>query len=253
MTPEQVSETEIDAYVDGELDMARRLAVEDWLARHPAEATRVMADLRTRTGLRLLCEGEGAVPPASLAAADRLSRRLRQANRPKRRWATPRRVTLAGVGGSIAAALALLPTPTVMAAPPAYVADAVQGYQTALLRAGMRSQATSRDFDRSEVQRRTNIRVPRLPNGWEITDVQIFPSDEGPALQIMIRTQDRQDISIFAVRADSRAPQSPEAIRHGSTSVAYWRQHDISYALIGAEAPEALDVAAEDFADNQTD
>lgn len=253
MARDDVSDIEIDAYLDRELDPSRCFAVEDWLARRPDRAARAMADLRARTALRLLSGIDRPAPAATLAAANRLSRQLDRGRRPKRAWVSPRRLTVAGLGGLLVAGLVFLPTPTVMAAPPAYVSDAMESYQTALLRAGMRSQVESVRFDRSEVLRTTNIRIPRLPADWTVTDVQIFPSDEGPALQIMIRTADHKDISIFAVRADSQAPRSPAAIRRGDASVAYWRQRDISYALIGAEAPDALSVAAEDFADNQTD
>lgn len=78
------------------------------------------------------------------------------------------------------------------------------------------------------------------------------PSDEGPALQIMVRTSDLKEVSIFAVRARSSAPLSPVAVRLGQDSVAYWRNQDMSYALTGADAPEAIDLAAEDLADERS-
>jgi hypothetical protein len=112
----------------------------------------------------------------------------------------------------------------------------------------MVSQLESPLLDTEEIQRRTQLRVPHLPDGWTVTDVQIFPSAVGPALQIMIRTAEKQNISIFAVRSPSAAPAIPVAIRHGEESVAYWRKGEISYALTGIEAPEALDLAAEDLA-----
>jgi hypothetical protein len=42
------------------------------------------------------------------------------------------------------------------------------------------------------------------------------------------------------------------AIRRGQDSVAYWRKQDMSYALTGADAPEAIDLAAEDLADERS-
>jgi hypothetical protein len=148
-------------------------------------------------------------------------------------------VSIAGLGLSLSSA---------EAQPPDYVGDAVMSYKTGLLRAAMESQVETPRFDAEEIRRSIKIRVPHLRQGWTVTDVQIFPSDLGPALQIMIRTAQHRDISIFAVRDQSAAPSIPVAIRHGEASVAYWRKGDVSYALTGVLAPEALDLAAEDLA-----
>ncbi|MBU3078809.1 anti-sigma factor family protein [Sphingomonas quercus] len=242
-----VTELDIQAYLDGELDLPRRLAVEDHLAGDPAAAARYMAELRAQTALRLLAEPRDPAPAALIAAAGRLAARMAPPPRPLRHR------TFGGmaVGGlaAIAATLLVFVVPGVSpAAPPSYVGDAVMAYRTGLLRAELRSQLESPHFDAGEIQRSTHIRVPRLPRGWQITDAQIFPSDEGPALQLMIRTPAGKNLSVFAVRARSAAPRSPLAMRHDNASVAYWRAGDMSYALIGMEAPEALDLAAENLA-----
>ena len=51
---EEPADHELHAYIDDELDDAGRFAVETHLAARPDLAARVMADLSTRTGLRLL-------------------------------------------------------------------------------------------------------------------------------------------------------------------------------------------------------
>jgi len=243
---DDVREFELDAYMDGELCLERRLAVEEHLSRTPAAAARLMADLHVRTALRLIHQPCGPRPPAMVDAAARLGRRLQGTS--VRRWLSP-----VGRLSAAATALALLalvatPQPEVVASPPAYVSEALMAYRTGLLRESMVSFVETPDYDRHEVLRATQIRVPRLPAGWRVTDVQLFPSDQGPALQLMIRTASGHSASIFAVRAKSAAPRQPVAIRRGSRSVAYWRANDISYAMIGAEAPEVLDLAATDLA-----
>ena len=40
-----ITETDLHAFIDGQLDVARRIEVEDYLAKHPDAAARVMADL----------------------------------------------------------------------------------------------------------------------------------------------------------------------------------------------------------------
>lgn len=249
MHPEPITEAEVQAYLDGELDLHRRLAVETHFIEHPEDAGRFFEDLRLRTSLRLLTSELDDIPTSMRQAATRLASRFE--DRPARGF----RHLLGGriVHGLAAAALlamVILPARDVMANPPEYVGDAIEAYRTGLLRATMVSQVETPAFDASEVRRSTRIRMPRLPEKWVVTDAQIFPSKEGPALQLMIRTPSDRRLSIFAIRAKSDAPAQPEAIRHDNgTSVAYWREGDMSYALTGGEEPEALDVIAEDLAD----
>lgn len=249
MHPEPITEAEIQAYLDGELDLHRRLAVETHFIEHPEATGQFFADLRLRTSLRLLTSELDEIPAGMRQAADRLASRLD--DRPVRglRHLFGGRI-VQGLAAAALLAMIILPGRDVMASPPAYVGDAIEAYRTGLLRATMVSQIEAPTFDATEVQRSTRIRMPRLPERWVVTDAQIFPSKEGPALQLMIRTPSDRKLSIFAIRADSDAPAQPEAVRHDNgTSVAYWREGDMSYALTGGEEPEALDVIAEDIAD----
>jgi anti-sigma factor RsiW len=249
MASDDISEVDLQAYVDGELDVKRAVQVEDFLARHPDEAVRVMADLRTRSALRLLA---GSGLPIS-APIRRTALRLRRGFR-------KRGIIRAMSASTIAAALLALLLPTgglpllgghgSAAAAPAYVDDALMSHRTTLLRAAMASQPETTHFDPADLMRATRIRVPRLPEGWRIHDVQLFPSDEGPALQLSVRTREGQLYSIFAVRASTSAPKQPSAVRRGGESIAFWRQGDLSYALTGAVTPEELGRVADDLEDN---
>src|SRR3954454_4090613 len=76
--PEPISELDLMAYVDDQLDPERRIAVEDHLSRHPVLAAQVMDDLRRRDELRLdLNDAAVAMPNHRLELpAERLARRL---------------------------------------------------------------------------------------------------------------------------------------------------------------------------------
>jgi anti-sigma factor RsiW len=250
MPVEHVTERDIEAYFDGSLELEHRLAVETFLARHPDAAARLFGSLSTDTALRLLSHrpSDSDAPFGETAAA--LSRRLSKRS-PRRRRFPSLRLAAAAIAVFVVSVAGLgLTLSSAEAQPPDYVGDAVMSYRTGLLRAAMESQVETPRLDAEEIRRSIKIRVPHLPGGWTITDVQIFPSDLGPALQIMVRTGQGRDISIFAVHDRSAAPKIPVAIRHGEASVAYWRKGDVSYALTGVEAPEALDLVAEDLAVN---
>lgn len=253
MRPEPVSEAEIHAYLDGELDLHRRLAVETHLAADPVSAQRFMEDLRLRTALRLIGgAGEDEPPAAMREAAARLSARL-GAPQPRRlRHLFTTRI-VQGLAAAALLAIVLMPVRDATAHTPDYIGDAVEAYHTGMLRATMVSQVETPKFDANEVRRRAHIRLPRLPAHWTVTDAQIFPSKKGPALQLMVRTPDEQQLSIFAVRAQTDAPDEPVAVRHEGMSVAYWREGDMSYALTGGDAPDAIDGVAENLAEEPSE
>src|SRR6478736_513480 len=72
-----IVDADLDAYVDGELDVARRIQVESFLSDNPAIAAKVMADLSMRGELRLALASENAFGrPETRDAARRLERGL---------------------------------------------------------------------------------------------------------------------------------------------------------------------------------
>ncbi|HMO74862.1 MAG TPA: anti-sigma factor [Sphingopyxis sp.] len=228
-----VSEAELDAYVDDQLDLEGRFAVEDHLRRHPELAARVMGDLGRRSALRLLGRAERPAPARLTALMAGL-----HARRPRwRRW-------LPAGGLSVAAAIAAFLV-VEMRGPPDYVDYALTSHRVAQMRAGMESQVEIPRFDAREIESSTDIALPGVPAGWRITDVQLFPTDKGPALLVAVTTQEGDPMSLFALRERTGAPERPDAIREGAQSVAYWRRGDMSYALVGDAEPGALDATAE--------
>lgn len=230
-----VNGPEIDAYVDDQLDLSRRFVVETHLSRHPDQAAQVMADLSTRSALRLIAPRPDVAPPAMADAAARLAA---QPERPRWRRTLPLVAPLAAAAGL--AILFLRP-----AGPPDYVDYAVNSHRIAMMRAAMVSQVETPHYDAREIATNTRIAMPELPDDWRVTDVQLFPTERGPALVIAVKTQAGQDFSLFALRDRSRAPERPDAVQEGSESVAYWRRGDMSYALTGSGEARLMDATAE--------
>ena len=72
-----VTDADLDAYVDEQLDVSRRIEVEAFLSTRPEAAARIMSDLRTRDELRVALAGsKGMARPATADAARRLERGL---------------------------------------------------------------------------------------------------------------------------------------------------------------------------------
>lgn len=79
---DKVSEDDLIAYVDEQLVSARREQVEHYLAHHPSDARRILADRRIRSALReVLCAGVLPTDRKTRALGSRLKRVLKI-----RRW-----------------------------------------------------------------------------------------------------------------------------------------------------------------------
>ncbi|HEV7314119.1 anti-sigma factor [Sphingopyxis sp.] len=230
------SDQEIDAYVDGQLDTEGRFAVEDYLREHPDLAARVMGDLGTRSALQLLARDSEPLPRG---IRDAMRGGSPAAGSRWRRWAPA-----AGLSASGIAAMLLV----TLQGPPGYVDDALTSHLVAGMRADMVSQLEAPKFDAREIRRATRISVPEVPADWKVTDVQLFPTERGPALVMALKTGEGDHLSLFAKRGREGAPERPDAVREGEHSVAYWRRGDMSYALVGDSGPAAIDARAETLA-----
>jgi len=245
-----VSDFELQAYVDGELDAARALEVEDYLARHPERAAQVMADLRDARALRLIAP-RFEPQPFCRQAAGRLSRGLSRRKMLKR-------ARMPAMAAAIAIALSFVTlsgNPKLgragwASAAPAFVEEAIQSHRTTQLRAAMRSQPESPVLNVSELLHTARLKVPRLPANWRVVDAQLFPSDDGPALQLSLETADKRMLSMFAVRSTSAAPQEPAVVQREGETIAFWRKGDQAFAMIGQATPAELDRWADAIEDS---
>jgi anti-sigma factor RsiW len=241
-------ETDLDAYVDNQLDAAGRLRVETYLAGHPPVAARVMADLGMRTTLKLaLTSGEAAGRRDTREAARRLSANLEG----RRMWTSLRRVAAVGILVSLGwfanSAVGPFGPSEVNASvhPPAFVEQAMRAHQTALLRQGMPSQPEVKIYDRDDIRAATAIVMPELPKDWQVSDVQIFPSDFGPSVETTIRMGDGTRISLFAVRPGQFAVEPVRDLSLKEAEAAWWQIGDVAYALVSSNTQLGLSDEAE--------
>lgn len=240
---DNLSEYDLNGYVDGQMDEWQRLRVETHLAHHPEVAARMMQDLRLRRELRLAF---GPVMPASgqqRALAARLGRALRRDERMRRAVRLVPVVALIGIGWLAHAGFGPLSVREVAAAgqPAPVVAAAIAAREASLVRMPMRSQQPSSELDAAEMRAATGIRLPDFDRNWQVADAQVFPSPQGPGVEIVFDTPKLGRLTHFAVRSGSFAVTMPHSEQHGGRNLAWFQIGEIAHVLIADEA-DAEDV-----------
>ncbi len=177
-----ITDDDLIAFVDGQIDPMRRLDVEAHLAANPAAAARVMAEMHDRDALRACFERvPGPGPDRNMVLARRFDRNLRWrrvASRLKRAAAI---AVLVGAGWLAHDEIGRFGVPDTLAATPdpALIADARQARVVAQLRKSIGGQADDPVYDRARLRSATGIDLPALPDGWRVRDIQVFPARHG--------------------------------------------------------------------------
>lgn len=238
-----ILESELDAYIDNQLELAARIRVERYLGKNPEAAARVMADTAIRNNLRLALDMElGPQRIETREAARRLSFGLAQ----KQIWTNLQRIAAVGLllaTGWIASSYSGPFAATSVVAsvhPPAFVDQAIQAHNTTLLRASMPSQSETSKLDVDDIRSATAIVLPKLPDDWTIIDVQIFPSTFGPSVEMSIMTAEAQRLSLFAVRPGFFAVEKVTSVNLATAEAAYWQIGEVAYALVSSEPKTGL-------------
>ena len=236
----EMTDADFDAYVDNQLDAAGRLRVETHLARDPAAAARVMADLGMRTTLKMALQ---TGPLSGSQPTREAARRLTASLEGRRMWTSLRRIAAIGVLVSIGwfanSSIGTFGPREVNASvhPPALVEQALRAHQTSLVRGAMPSQPVVKTYDREEIRAATAILMPELPKDWQVADVQIFPSDFGPSVEATLE-KDGMRISLFAVRPGHFAVEPVKERKVDGAEAAWWQIGEIAYALVSSD-PDA--------------
>lgn len=95
-------------------------------------------------------------------------------------------------------------------------------------------------LDQTELASAAGLELPTFPSKWQISDVQLDPSDLGNALTVSIMTDRGERLSLFVARAETPAEGLPMLERRDGASIAYWEEGPFAYALIGAIKAETL-------------
>ncbi len=248
---EVVSENDINAYVDGELDPARLVVVEDYLARNPLVAARVMADLHARDGLRLALRTLARpTPRLTIDAAGRLEAGFfwQQMFRKFRKvasigffvglgWLAHDESGLLKISGSEAAS-----------SPPAVLEEALHAHRTELFRLRMYD-GQVRSPEHEEAFATIGIRLPSMPPAWEVIDVQAISVPGGASINLDVKAGSHGRLSLFIARVDDPAAIRPAAAREGEATTYYWQKGSLLFALTGDRGERSLRRAAQGLYD----
>lgn len=121
-----------------------------------------------------------------------------------------------------------------------FLDEAAASHRIGLLRQNMGSQVESATLDNAEIRRSTGIVLPALPPSWRVTDVQLFPTPDSPAIAVSLTTPAGEQLSFFADRAETEAEARPLLAHRASDVIAYWEAGDMAYALTGRTAPRRI-------------
>lgn len=225
----QVLENDLQAFVDGVLDEARRVEVETYLAERPEEAERLRAYSAQDAALRALFDPVLAEPvPAALVAV-----------RAPRRWrafALAAGVLFAGVAvGWIArGTFAPLSPAAPSLARSAAIAHAVYSPE---VRHPVEVGADQEDHLVKWLSKRlgTDLRVPKLaPLGYELVGGRLLSGPQGPVAHFMYQDAKGQRLTLYV--STQKGEGRDTAFRFSQedrVSVFYWIDHNYGYALSG--------------------
>ena len=237
---DSITDADLHAFVDGQLEATRRIEVEDYLARHPDAAARIMADMRVQDMLKLAFAGKPARPSLHLLeAAHRLERSFAWRRVGLRVRQAAAIAFLIGLGWVAHDRTGVFEISDTEAAPrpPIFVVDAQHAHETALLRARMASQAATPVYDTAEILKETGITMPALPASWRVADVQVFPAHEGHSIEVALEAAILGRVSLFVARTTTSGVIAPTSAHSPSGLTVYWQSGPLAYALTGS-APE---------------
>jgi anti-sigma factor RsiW len=240
-----VTDTDLDAYIDNQLDAAGRMRVEKYLAKNPEAAAQVMEDLGIRSSLKLvMTNADEHLRPQTREAARKLSSGLSD----RQMWISLRKVAAVGLLVSLGWLAHTSIGPSEVNAsvhPPAFVEQAIRAHQTTLVRFGMHSQPEVKSYDRDDIRAATAITMPELPKDWKVLDVQVFPSEFGPSIEAAVMTEDGTQMSLFAGRPGSFAVEPVRDINLSNAEAAWWQLGEVAYAVVSSTPQTGLGDEAE--------
>lgn len=238
MGDERVSDSELNALVDGELDVARQAEIEAWLADNPEAAQRVARYRAQNAGLHALYDDilheelpariasamdgrRAGVPPWAAMAAAIVLFVVGAAGG----WIV-RGETVPDVGAQIAAAP---PIDTQVLMQRASMAHVVS-HTDELRSPATGGPAAMADYIADRMGK--PVRVPSLDSfGYRMVGGRVLPDTDGPAAQFIFADDEGRKVSLYVRSEQANGVDITYALAD-DLSMFYWNDEDRSYALV---------------------
>ncbi|WP_168217636.1 anti-sigma factor, partial [Paracoccus liaowanqingii] len=180
-----------------------------------------------------------------LGAARRLAVARRRDAQLRRMLRVVPALMLVGLGWLANAGLGPLSVTEGTAATPTPVTAALSAHQVSLLRLDMVSQPEVSDLDPVEMRAATGILLPHYDAAWTVRDTQVFPSPQGPGIEILFDTPDLGRVSHFAVRAGGFDVTLPRLHATPDHDIAWFQIGETAHVLVasGDHGQPLLDAA----------
>jgi len=254
-TPERISEDDLHAFVDAQLDAQRVPSVLAWLQANPGDAARVIEWQAQRVQLKQMARplALDEVPPA---LADVVLRAAKGARR-RAGWQQAAAAVLlvaAGATGGHYWQQGERSAAAGMAASPSFVREAVVAHAVFVPEKRHPVEVTAAEEAHlvQWLSRRLGapLKVPSLVGqGYHLLGGRLLPGDGVPRAQFMYENPQGGRVTLFvAVFGPGQAPAqtSFRSTRDGTKESFYWVEDRFGYALSGdVDAPDILALARE--------
>jgi anti-sigma factor RsiW len=245
-----IDDTDLLAYVDGQLAPERRAEVEAAVASCP-DLARQLSAMRASALPYAAAFGAQALPPVPQELSQRISDLLRADSQRQQRgpsaWPKLAVAFAAGVLGCAIALNVLSPGMTAFS-PTAQVEpwiQAVADYQVLYSRATVTHVNEDPQLSASVISDLRNadgmkVVVPDLHTaGLSFKRVQRLSFHEQPVVQMVYLPEQGEPVALCVTR-DARPDEKPHAQQVGELSAVAWRQANLGYVLLGKGSSQAL-------------
>lgn len=240
----QITDDEIHLFLDGELTKEQRSDLQARLAREPARAAEVFAEAERMGSLKAAQLRRPAPRRATVEAAERLERRLRQGQLLQALRFPAAAAVMFAAGWAANSALIPEISDTVDAN---FVLAAREALRVAQLDAGSGQGA---ELSQEKIQRLVgaiNISVPPLPSAWKVTDVQVQPWQGRQTLVVTATTRALGQVTLVAAPMDGEDAVPLTLATDGRIPTVYWQSGGTAYALMGPAPSDRLEREAKNM------
>jgi predicted O-methyltransferase YrrM len=118
-----------------------------------------------------------------------------------------------------------------------FMEEASASFTAGEIRRRLQPNGAAVHYDRAAIVAETGLPLPRIPGGWKVEDVQIYPSEFGISVALALRTEQSEQLTLLVVRAETPAEALPMLETRHRRAIAYWESGESAFALTGQIEP----------------